>query len=234
MWAMDHTNNNANRGFIAFIPKNLKAQRIWAPTPLATLTRLSLRVERPDGTPLQTNLDTCAVSDLLGSSEAATLTSVFYTAPAAAARYLFIKTTKFFSKFSVQVGDRIQFNNFETEADTTYANAVIQFNTFMNQEAGHLVAGIANDTAGSIIDGANDVGYANYVIIESRMVDPTTGSVDVDPFGGSAAINNNFLADGDTKYYGNCINLNRQTQFVFRIITREMDAASRLRPDNLN
>jgi hypothetical protein len=95
---------------------------------------------------------------------------------------------------------------------------------------------VAYDTAGTgagIADGSNIVGYSNYIILETRMNDPTTGSTAVDPFGGTAVINNNFL-DGATTYSGSCINLNRQTQFVFRVITREMDAASRLRPDNLN
>jgi len=238
VWTMDTVNNNNNRGYIAFIPKNLKAQRVWMPTPLATLTRLSLRIERPDGTPLQTNLDTSVINRIYSSANALTIGSTFYTAAGAAARYLFIRTTKYFSKFAVQVGDRILFKDF-VSANATYPEAATQLNTFINQETGHLVVGVAYDPTGSgvgIVDGSNIVGYANYIIIESRMSDPTTGLTTVDPFGGTATINNNFLDSvvGTTTYTGNCINLNRQTQFVFRVITREMDAASRLRPDNLN
>jgi hypothetical protein len=94
------------------------------------------------------------------------------------------------------------------------------------------VAGIAYDDDMGVIeaDGANDVGYANYIIIESRMADPTTGSTAVNPF--DVADNNTFLEE--STYFGYLINLNRQTQFVFRIITRELDPESRLRPDNLN
>jgi hypothetical protein len=230
MWAMDITNNNANRGFIAFIPKNLKAQRIFTPTPLSTLSRLSLRIERPDGTLLQTALDTSVVAAVLPSTEADTSSSNFHTATGDA-RYLFVKTTKHFSKFTVQVGDRIQFKNF-VATNATYPDAATQLNTFMNAEAGHLVAGIAYDDDMGVIeaDGANDVGYANYIIIESRMADPTTGSTAVNPF--DVADNNTFLEE--STYIGHLINLNRQTQFVFRIITRELDPESRLRPDNLN
>jgi hypothetical protein len=65
------------------------------------------------------------------------------------------------------------------------------------------------------------------------MADPTTGSTSVDFFGPDSTTHNNFLA-GSTTYAGKMINLNRQTQFVFRVITRELDAMSRLRPDNLN
>lgn len=230
MWAMDITNNNANRGFIAFIPKNLKAQRTFIPTPLSTLSRLSLRMQRPDGTPLQTGLDTSVVADIIASSEAVANGSTFFTAGVANARYLFVKTTKFFSKFGVQVGDRILFKNFETTS-VAYLDAATQLNAFMNAEAGHLVAGIAHDITGpSIADGANNVGYANYIIIESRMEDPTTGSTAVNPF--DVTDNNTFLEE--STYFGHLINLNRQTQFIFRIITRELDPESRLRPDNLN
>ena len=236
LWTMDTVNNNNNRGYIAFIPKNLKAQRIWMPTPLATLTRLSLRIERPDGTPLQTNLDTSVINQVYSSANALTIGSTFYTGSAGAAgRYLFVRTTKYFSKFTIQVGDRVLFKDF-TSTNATYPVAATQLNTFMNQETGHLVVGVAYDTSGAgvgIADGSNIVGYSNYIILETRMNDPTTGLTTVDPFGGTATINNNFL-DGATTYTGSCINLNRQTQFVFRVITREMDAASRLRPDNLN
>ncbi len=236
MWAMDHTNNVANRGYIAFIPKNLKAQRVFTPTPLSTLARLSLRVERPDGTSLQTGLDTHVVNYVYSSAKAAIIGSVFYTG-SAPGRYLFVRTNKYFSKFDVQTGDRILFKNFAAVPNNTalYTSAATEMNTFMNQESGHLVAGIAYDTDGAgtgLADGTNNVGYANYIIIENRMEDPTTGSTDVNEFGGTGVFEN--FMDDVTAFSSNLINLNRQTQFVFRVITRELDPESRLRPDNLN
>lgn len=232
-WSADSTNNAANRGFFAFIPKSLKAQRIWAPTPLATLARLSLRLERPDGTLLQSSLDTNSVADVIGSQEAAVNGTTFFTG-AGAARYLFIKTSQYFSQFAVQKGDRILFQQF-TATNATYPDSAVQMNTYMNSTGGLLVVGIANDTVtpGTVLSGANIVGYANYIIVEAEMEDPTTGSTSVDFFGPDAATHNNFLA-GSTTYAGKMINLNRQTQFVFRVITRELDPMSRLRPDNLN
>jgi hypothetical protein len=86
------------------------------------------------------------------------------------------------------------------------------------------------------VDGANSVGYANYIIIRSKMVDPTTGSTAVDTFGKLASgANNTFLetltnADGAT---GRLINLSHQTTLVFRVITRDLDPTTRLRPDNV-
>lgn len=236
-WVPDSTNNAPNKGFLAFIPKNLKAQRIWAPTPLATLTKLSLRLERPDGTLVQSSLDTNTVYGVLSSRNGNVSTSVFYdTTVGTAARYLFVRTTQFFSKFAVQVGDRILFQQFST-TNATYPDAALQMTTYMNSTAGLLVVGTAydNGTAGTTVtDGANSVGYANYIVLEAQMADPTTGSTAVDPFGATAAIHNTLIDSGSTVYAGKLINLNRQTQFVFRIITRELDPTSHLRPDNLN
>ncbi len=232
-WTPDSANNAANKGFFAFLPKSLKAQRIWSPTPLATLTKLSLRLERPDGTLLNTGLDTNSVADVIGSQEAAVIGTTFYTG-SGAARFLFVKTSQYFSQFAVQKGDRILFQQF-TATNATYPDSARQMNTYMNSTSGLLVVGIANDTVapGTVVTGANIVGYANYIIVEAQMADPTTGSTAVDFFGPDATTHNAFLA-GSTTYSGKLINLNRQTQFVFRVITRELDPTSRLRPDNLN
>jgi hypothetical protein len=236
-WGVD-TTNSAYKGYYAFIPKSMKAQREWKPTPLATLTRLSLRLERPDGTLLQTGLDTNTVADVIGSNEAAALTTVYYTAAGSAARYIFVKTSTYFSQFAVQKGDRVLFQQFvaTNATNAAFAESALQMMTYMNQTSGLVAVGIANDTVtpGIIVMGANTVGYANYIVFEVEMADPTTGSVAVNPFGANASDHNNFLADNDTTYAGKLINLNRQTQFVFRVITRELDAATRLRPDNLN
>ncbi len=232
-WGAD-TTNSAYKGYYAFIPKSMKAQREWKPTPLATLTRLTLRLERPDGTLVQSGLDTNSVADVVGSNEAGALSTVYYTPAGSAARYIFVKTSTYFSQFAVQKGDRILFQQF-VATNVTYPEAALQMMNYMNQTSGLVVVGIANDTvaAGTIVMGANTVGYANYIVFEVEMADPTTGSTAVNPFGANATDHNAFLA-GSTTYSGKLINLNRQTQFVFRVITRELDAATRLRPDNLN
>ncbi len=231
-WTAGASGTNAYKGYYAFIPKNLKAQRVWSPTPLATLQRLSIRLERPDGSLIQNSLDTNSVADVVGSNEAAAMTTTYYTA-AGAARYIFVKTALWFSQFGVQRGDRVLFQQFAA-TNATYPAAALEMGTYMNQEAGLVVVDIAYDAGGGVINiGANSVGYANYIVFEVNMEDPTTGSTAVNPFGNSTGDHNGLLA-GSTTYAGKMINLNRQTQFVFRVITRELDGATRLRPDNTN
>ena len=68
------------------------------------------------------------------------------------------------------------------------------------------------------------------------MNDPTSGSVVPTNFGSLSTTNNaTFLSRlaGNTLTAGRLLNLSHQTHFVFRVITRDMDATSRLRPDNL-
>jgi hypothetical protein len=98
--------------------------------------------------------------------------------------------------------------------------------------------GIGNTTAQA--DGGNAVGYGNLLILRNRFQDPTTGSVALEPFGGAA--NNTALGTAlydsgttaTTVFTGaKAINLTHQVNLVFRIITREMDPAARVRPDNL-
>jgi len=114
------------------------------------------------------------------------------------------------------------------------------FNSFINEKQGHVVVGIANSTATNyplaVNDGTNDVGYGNYIIIRSRFVDPTTGSSARNYFGDSGQSGEYLIRDRlqivaeSTKCA--LLNTNRQSHFVLRIITREMDGASNLRPDN--
>ena len=80
-------------------------------------------------------------------------------------------------------------------------------------------------------DGFNDVGYANFIVIQARYQDPTTGSVMLNPFGPNfGAILRAFGANLQSPV--RLMNLNKQLQLVFRIITREMDSLPQLRPDN--
>ena len=83
----------------------------------------------------------------------------------------------------------------------------------------------------------NTVGYANCIIIQNRYTDPTTGSVTPYQFGGSTGNIGTSLSSPPSTTTVNSlkrlINLSRQTQLVFRVITREMDPGASLRPDNM-
>jgi len=113
--------------------------------------------------------------------------------------------------------------------------AQTDFLNYLQDSSGLMVVAVGNtSTLSSLADGVNVAGYANYIIVRNRFNDPTTGSVFLRPFGGAA--NNTTLAISlvtNVFTTGKLINLSRQTQLIFRVITRDYDSTSLLRPDNL-
>jgi hypothetical protein len=240
-WISD--NNALNRGYLAMIPKFMKCQRVYYPTPLATLQKLSIQLQRPDGNPVSDTLDTLDITAFLLSSQ---LTTNPNPSDVAGTRYvdttgsyIWIQTSTWFSKFAVSQGDRIMFKNLAFNSAYTTTGGTSDFLSFIQRSTGHVVVDVGRFfiTSGTnfYATGGNLQGYCNYIIIRNNFADPTTGSTSLQLYGGSAATNTaliNSLPAGRLAT-GRFINLNHQTQFVLRVITRDMDAASRLRPDNM-
>ena len=236
-WISD--NSALNRAYVAMIPKFMKCQKVYYPTPLATLQKLTIQLQRPDGTLVSNNLDTLDISGFTISSQ---LTS-WPTNPATTANtlyqdtsgcYIWVQTRVWFSKFMVSQGDRVIFKNVNLPLSPSTAQA--DFLGFIQKSTGHIVVNVGYYSASKgWVTGANSQGYCNYMIIRNQFADPTTGSEGLAYYGGSQGANNTFfdLLEGAAVNTGRFINMNHQTQVVLRVITRDMDSASRLRPDNL-
>ena len=246
-WSSDPAGNSAiasastattTTGYVAMIPKFLKCQKVYEPTPLATLQKLSIRLERPDnGELLSATSDVLAINSLRFGS--GVLTSIYLSA-ADPSSYIFIRTNTYFSRYMWEIGDRIRFAAGVTPpgaTSITTASSINDFIQWLNQEAGHLIVGIGLSAGAgtppaltTVTDGQNAVGYANVIIIQNRFTDPTiSGSVTPYDFGDEGLMNTAFAT---ATYTGNTINLNHQVQAVFRIITRELDPTTKIRPDN--
>ena len=227
-WYSDTT--NVSDGYLAMIPKFMKCQKVYHPTPLATLTKLTVELQTPDGNQLSRVADSLVIRDIsIGSSLGTGIISAIFGANAG---YLFIRTTTFFSQWTFSVGNRIQFQGLDS-TQLGGSTAAIDLVAYL-QSNNLLIAGIANTGPATAVDGANSVGYANVIIVRCPYVDPTTGSATIKYFGGAAnnttlgtAIKDRILTTGAL------INLTHQTNIVLRVITREMDSTARLRPDNL-
>lgn len=241
-WVSD-TSMASKGGYLAMIPKFLKCQKVYTPTPLSTLRKMTISIQRPDGCLVSSSEDTQDIASIVSSywlgpsgSSSWTVTGTDYEDTTGT--YLWINTGNWFSRFEINQGDRIQMKNISFPA--AYAgNAAARDDliTFLTRPEGHVVVQIAYQSgATAVSDGANSVGYANYIIIRTRMTDPSKGSTTPDTFGrlGSTA-NNTFLntltsTNGAT---GRLINLSHQTTLVFRVITRDLDPSTRIRPDNM-
>jgi hypothetical protein len=244
-WVSDNDNMTDSKGYLALIPKFQKCQRVYAPTPLSTLNKLTIRLERPTGTLVSDVDDTLNISGIYspGSLPAGITTTSAYNINDASSQnqYIFVKTSKFFSRFAFSATDRIQIKGLDVtgiDISGTTASVIQDGFDYLQGDAGHLIIGIAHqNSSNAIVDGPNNVGYANVLILRNRFVDPTTGSVLVNPFGGSSSNLtkwNSALQSASTTITGaRLINHTHQTTLVLRIITREMDSTSRVRPDNL-
>jgi hypothetical protein len=235
----NHTTPVTTAGFVDMIPKFLKAQRVYHPTPLSTLQKLTVHLNRPDGSsvsPVQDvfNIDKIYFNSFLPATYGTTTNNSPFAKAFSGEIYVFIQTPGFdASAFSV--GDRINIQGLSlTDTGLGSATDRATFNTFINRPTGHIVVGIMSPTwllnaynYNELNDGYDTYyGSANTLIIK---LDQTSFNTYPDYHTNGFASALSFTDIGATKV----INTSRQVQCVFRVITRELDSASRLRPDNL-
>ena len=238
-WISD--TNAGSRGFTSLIPKHLKCQRVYTPTPLATLTKLTVRLQKPDGTIISDIPDTVDVSGIFFSNSVSsyyvtglTKTTTSYYADTSG-EYIWIDTSKWFSRFTAAQGDRILIRGISIP---TPSPAQQDFIDFMTRLTGHIIVQTvySNQSSTNIFtkDGQNSQGYCRFIIIRNQFNDPTTGSTTVKPFGKqltNATLASYLLTKNFTP--GKVLILSHQTELIFRVITRDYDSTSLVRPDNL-
>jgi hypothetical protein len=254
-WASDTTLKA--KGFTRLVPKFLKCQKIYYPTPLSTLQKMTIQLQKPDGTQFSTTADALDVSGVVTSAQINNTVSGSWKGPSVSTvdvtssyyfdttgEYLWIQTKTWFSQYTFAQGDRINLQN--VAFPSAFAGGTIatsDFTNFLTRAQGHLVVDVAqNYITGTTMffkdgtNGTNKLGYSNFIIIRNMFSDPTSGSTSLMPFGGSSAANTTFLAalnanPGLSK--GRLLNLSHQVQLIFRVITRDMDSKTHLRPDNM-
>jgi len=231
-------------GYTGLIPKFLKCQKVYNPTPLGSLNRLTIRVDRHNGTLLSDDSDVWTLKAITMSgnfSRIGTDETVYdIDSPAGLENsYIFLQTNNYFPYSAVGEGDLINIQGF---APAATSEAALDFSNWINHDEGHYVVATAFvNSSGALADGRNDAGYNNVIILRTRFANPETGVVSRSGayFGGSLAAENTLAAaldnTGTQPNLSGCalINMSRQTHFVLRVITRDMDSASNIRPDNV-
>jgi hypothetical protein len=244
-WRSDHvsTTTTTSRGYTLFFPKLMKAQRIYAPTPLGSLQKLTFQLLNPENLPLSTIPDASLIKRILYSHDisGSCYSDISGATTAATAPYLFIETKEWFPLWSYLKLDRVQFRGL-TFAGTSSVNQTAGevMNRWLERDRGHVVIGFAHtlDASGVpvvVADNANESGYANWIIIRNNFDAPVSGTASRYLFAGSAVAEEAF-ADNLITYTGQSgglINLSRQVQLFLRIVCRDMDSATNIRPDNV-
>jgi hypothetical protein len=229
-----------NRGYTLFFPKFMKAHRLYQPTPLSSFQKLTFEIQNPENQPLSRIPDASPVSwimfsNALGPAGGPGATSPFIDT---AGQYLFVQLNPWFSQWSYSKVDKVTFAGIRFTYDPLSVQAdQAALAEWMQGPDGHLVLGIAHSdpSSGLIMDGPNSCGFANWIILQNRMLSTTTpnGTCSLQPFSPSG--DDTHLATILYKYSkaeGGVLNLSRQVQMVLRVVCRELDAATNIRPDN--
>ncbi len=255
-WIYD-TNNSVARGYLAMIPKFLKCQKVYTPTPLSTIQRLTFRFERPDGTVLSQIPDTLDIKQIIPTfamtggvmtGGGALTNTVYQNDPAvdlSGSAYYWLQTKTYFNHWTVSTGDRIVMKNLTWASDPT-GSAITQLQdtlSYLQQEGGLLVVGtgVVTGTDPStwiFSDGYNSQGYANAVLVRGKFIDPalTGGLYPVAPGGIDDQVASGYLSDffiNTSLTKGRLLNQSHQVQVTLRVIVKEMDPTGFIRPDNL-
>lgn len=229
-WRTDHySTRDQSRGYALFIPKFMKAQRVYTPTPLSNLQTLTFRLEDTQNNLLSETPDSAAISTIAFGN---TLNGIS-TYIDDAGTYIFIKTRVWFANWSFSQLDKIllQGNGFISGSQPAGSEALV---SWLQSSVGHTIIGCAFGEAGDIADGSNAAGYSNWVIIQNRTLNPQAGSTGLDYFTGAAGTDAEL--GGDLLNYpqeGAMLNLSRQVQLTVRVITREYDYGTIIRADNV-
>ena len=217
----DATSININHGFALFIPKFLKAQRVYSPTPLANLQSLNFQIHNPQGNVLSTTPDSASVKAVyLGTSVGSGGDNYHSTG------YIFLQTSTYFPLWSYSQMDKVFVQGITGPTSATGFSA---FSEWLQDSNGHSVVGIGYGTTGSYNDGPNAAGYANWIIIQNKISDPTTGS----PFFTASTTGFSDISAVLGASPASVLNLSRQVQLYIRVITREYDLVSNVRADNV-
>jgi hypothetical protein len=223
-----------NRGYTLFFPKFMKAQRVYAPAPLASLQKMSFQILTPENQLLSKTPDSAQIETILDGTTLSGSSNYID----ATGDYLFIETKAWFSLWAFSQIDKVQLAGIEIDVSSNplLQSAADQMTAFLQREEGHVVVGIAHQSSSTsdIDDGPNECGYANYIVIRNQFADPTKDGTCTRKYFDTQTNETDLQSFLATQIIGGAIlNLSRQVQFVMRIITRELDPTSNLRPDNI-
>jgi len=233
-----------NRGYTLFFPKFMKAQRLYQPTPLGTFQKLTFELLNPENQPLSRLPDSSQVAQILFSgSLTSNLTPPYSAFIDNANNYIFIRTRQWYPQWSYSKIDKITFAGLSfVWPEASVQSAGNELLKWLQNDDGHLVLGTAyTDPASSTVcDGANPCGFSNWIIIQNRMTTSTSpdfnGSCTLQPFstatGDDTALAAVLRGIPPEEQTGGVLNLSRQVQIVLRVICRELDPATNIRPDN--
>jgi hypothetical protein len=216
------------RGFMKYNPAYFEKKKFYN-NPLANLNRMSINITDPRGNFVNVQKDILDINDIVFTSNLATVngtellpTYAWPRSTQSSYSYVKITTTTYFSNRLFRIGDRIIIKNF---AGATGTNGS-RFTSFINSDEGHVIINLAVETSNTTAD--TNRGFINEIYIAPPGdMDSTNNTVDPATY-----YDNNVIFETVTNY-GRLIDVDMQTQLLFRIVTRDPDTSGTLNPINV-
>jgi hypothetical protein len=216
------------RGFMKYNPAYFEKKKFYN-NPLASLNRMSIEITDPRGNFVNTQNDVLDISNIQFTGNVATVTltellPTFAWPFSTQGLYSYVKltTSTYFSNRLFRVGDRIIIKNFAGATDVNGA----AFTSFINRDEGHVIINLDLETNGAA--NTNNRGFINNLYIAPPgIMDANNQTVDPATYFASRVI------FGTVTNWGRLIDVDLQTQLLFRIVTRDPDTSGTLQPINV-
>ena len=219
------------KGFYRYIPSFFEKKQFYN-QPLASLGQMTIRLTDPDGELVNNQPDVLSISAITseGISELdISKTSGFPNTTTAEAAIFNIKisTTNHFSNKQYKIGDKILIKGV-VSTDTTTSQIV----TFLNREEGHIIVNLEKED-NTLVAAEPTIGNKSFI---QNMYIPQPGKMDssnealdtATALGITAAL----LDDNVTFTNAKLINKSLQTNLTFKIVTRDVDVQTVIKPQN--
>ena len=204
--------------------------------PLANLSRMSIDITDPRGNFVNVQRDVLDITQIQYTGNVATVSGTELTPTYAwpfstqgSYSMLKITTSTYFSNRLFRIGDRLIIKNFAFNGVDTGVNDS-RFLAFINRDEGHVIINLDVETNGSA--DTNNRGFINHIYIAPPgVLNATNQTVDATTYydnTGSTTVDFTHVSN-----WGRLIDVDLQTQLLFRIVTRDPDTSNTLQPINV-
>jgi hypothetical protein len=216
------------RGFMKYNPAYFEKKKFYN-NPLANLNRMSIDITDPRGNFINVQKDVLDITSIAftGNIAAVSGTELIPTfawprSTQSSYSYVLITTTSYFSNRLFRIGDRIIINNFTGATGTNGSN----FTTFINKPEGHVIINLGVETSDAT--NTSNRGFINKIYISPPgIMDNINNTVDPTTYYDSG------VTFETVSNFGRLIDVDMQTQLLFRIVTRDPDTSGTLNPINV-
>ena len=141
-------------------------------------------------------------------------------------KYVQITTSTYFSNRLFRIGDRILIQDFAFNSNASGVNDS-NFASFINQEQGHIIINLDVESNGSTT--SNNSGFLSNIYISP----PGSLNAANQTVAAGTYYDNTSLDLSNVSVFGSMIDVDLQTQLLFRIVTRDPDTTGTLNPINI-